>query len=85
MAERNIAIRVDEELFKKIKKRLADNGMTMKGYIISLVEEDLKKDAELDLKAVSDSADFTENDLEKVQQVFDLIRDIANGKYNEKE
>jgi predicted DNA binding CopG/RHH family protein len=39
--ERNIAIRVDEELFKKIKVQLADNGMTMKDYIISLIEEDL--------------------------------------------
>lgn len=43
MLERNIAIRVDEELFKKIKVQLADNGMTMKDYIISLIEEDLKK------------------------------------------
>lgn len=85
MPDRNIAIRVDEELFKKIKKRLADNGMTMKDYIISLVKEDLKKDAELDLKAVSVSADFTESDLEKAQQIIDFVRDVASGKYSEKE
>lgn len=85
MPERNIAIRVDEELFKKIKKRLADNGMTLKDYIISLVEEDLKEDVQLDLKTVSASTDFTESDLKRIQQVADFIGDIVNGKYSKKE
>ncbi len=85
MPERNIAIRVDEELFKKIKKRLAENGMTLKDYIISLIEEDLKENVHLDMKAVSASTDFTKDDLNRIQQVFDFIGDIVNGKYNEKE
>lgn len=85
MPERNIAIRVDEELFKKIKKKLAENGMTLKDYIISLVNKDLKENVSLDMKAISESTDFTEDDLKRIQQVFDFIGDVVNGKYNEKE
>lgn len=41
MGEKTIAIRIDEELQKKIKFRLAEKGITLKDYIIGLVEEDL--------------------------------------------
>lgn len=85
MAERNIAIRVDEELFKKIKVRLADNGMTLKDYIISLVEEDLKKDVHFNLKAVPASRYISEKDLKEAQKVLDFVGDLINGKYSEKE
>ena len=85
MTERNIAIRVDEELFKKIKVRLADNGMTMKDYIISLIEEDLKKDVHFKLKAVPASKSISEKDLKEAQRVLDFVGDIINGKYSEKE
>lgn len=85
MTERNIAIRVDEELFKKIKVRLADNGMTMKDYIISLIEEDLKKDVHFKLKAVPASKSISEKELKEAQRVLDFVGDIINGKYSEKE
>lgn len=85
MPERNIAIRVDEELFKKIKVRLADNGMTMKDYIISLIEEDLKKDVYCKLKAVPASKSISEKELKEAQRVLDFVGDIINGKYSEKE
>lgn len=85
MAERNIAIRVDEELFKKIKVQLADNGMTLKDYIISLIEEDLKKDVHFNLKAVPASKSISEKDLKEAQKVLDFVGDLINGKYSEKE
>lgn len=83
MAERNIAIRVDEELFKKIKVRLADNGMTLKDYIISLIEEDLKKDVHFNLKAVPASKAISEKDLKEAQKVLDFVGDFIIGKYSE--
>lgn len=84
MAERNIAIRVDEELFKKIKVRLADNGMTLKDYITSLVEEDLKEDVHFNLKAIPASKSISEKDLKEAQKVLDFVGDIINGKYSKK-
>lgn len=44
MAEKTIAIRVNEETFKKVKLRLAENGMTLKDYIIKLIEQDLQEE-----------------------------------------
>ncbi len=43
VAEKTIAIRVNEETFKKVKLRLAENGMTLKDYIIKLIEQDLQE------------------------------------------
>lgn len=84
MAERNIAIRVDEDIFKKVKVRLADNGMTLKDYIVSLIEEDLQKGVHYNLKAVPASKSISERDLEKAQRVLDFVGDVINGKYSEK-
>jgi len=39
--ERTVAIRIDEELHKRIRMRIAESGMTLKDYIVGLVENDL--------------------------------------------
>lgn len=39
--ERTIAIRIDEELHKKVKIKLAETGTTLKDYISQLIENDL--------------------------------------------
>ena len=41
--EKNIGIRVDEDFYKKIKIRIAEDGITLKEYILKLIEEDLNK------------------------------------------
>ena len=41
MPERTVAIRIDEELHKRIRMRIAESGITLKDYIVSLVERDL--------------------------------------------
>ena len=41
MGERVIAIRVPDETYKKIKYRHIYKGMTLKSYILSLIESDL--------------------------------------------
>lgn len=80
VSERNIAIRVNEELFRKIKCRLADNGMTLKDYIISLVEDDLKKD--FDFKAVPASKTVTEKEVKEAQKVLDFVNEIIKKEYS---
>lgn len=44
MPEKNIGIKVDAELYKKIKIRIAEEGITLKEYILNLIEKDLSSD-----------------------------------------
>lgn len=44
MAEKNIGIKVDAELYKKIKIKLAKEDMTLKDYILGLILKDLEAD-----------------------------------------
>ena len=46
MSFRNIAIKVEEELFKKVKIKVAKEGITLRDYVIKLIEQDLEKDKE---------------------------------------
>lgn len=41
MYEKTIAFRIDEELHKRIKLRLVETNMTLKDYVITLIENDL--------------------------------------------
>ena len=43
MPERNLAIKVDDETFKKIKVRIALEGKTLKEYLLELIEKDLEQ------------------------------------------
>lgn len=81
MAERNIAIRVDEELFKRIKSKLAENGMTLKNYITCLVEEDLRKDVDFNLKAVPAAKSVTKKEVDEAQKVLDFVNEVIKGIY----
>ena len=42
MSEKTINIKTDEELYKKIKIKIAEEGITLKNYVTKLIEEDLK-------------------------------------------
>ena len=46
MTEKSITIRVKEELHTRIRIAVAEKGITMKDYIINLVDEDLKNPKE---------------------------------------
>ena len=43
LPERNIGIKVDEEFYKRVKIRIAKEGINLKEYIIELIEKDLEK------------------------------------------
>lgn len=42
MSEKNIGIKVNEELYREIKIKIAKEGKTLKEYILELVKKDLK-------------------------------------------
>jgi len=46
LAERNIGFKVDEELYKKIKVKIALDGKTLKDYILELIQKDLANQKE---------------------------------------
>jgi len=46
LSERNIGFKVDEELFKKIKIRIANRGKTLKEYLLELILKDLEQEKE---------------------------------------
>lgn len=43
LPEKTIAIRVDEELFKKVKQRVFDKDTTLKQYLIDLIQQDIEQ------------------------------------------
>ena len=77
MPEKNLAIRVDEKLFKKVKVRLAQNGMTLKDYIVSLIEKDLQD--KIKLQAVPLDSTVSETSLKEAQKILDFVSDIMNN------
>lgn len=44
MSEKNIGIKVDAELYKKIKVKIAQEDITLKDYILTLIQKDLASD-----------------------------------------
>lgn len=43
MVQKAINFKVDEELYKQIKVKVATEGKTLKDYIIDLIRKDLEK------------------------------------------
>lgn len=41
MTEKSITIRVEEELHKEIKHRIIEKNMTLKDYLLDLIQKDL--------------------------------------------
>lgn len=79
MGERNIAFKVDEQLFKRIKIRLTENNMTLKDYITSLIRQDLAKEIDdINIGNISDK------DLEAFNKVMEILKEIISEKYEKK-
>ena len=41
--EKTITVRISEELHKKVKVKIANEGILLKDYVIELIEKDLSK------------------------------------------
>lgn len=76
MSERTIAIRIDENLHREIKIRLAETDMTLKDYIINLIKNDLNEDASVKLKAIPENHSVDEKTVQEAQKVLDFVSDI---------
>jgi predicted DNA binding CopG/RHH family protein len=43
MEEKGINVKVEAELYKKVKIKIAEKGISLKQYIVELIENDLKE------------------------------------------
>ncbi|MDY3060458.1 MAG: hypothetical protein SOR11_10785 [Fusobacterium sp.] len=43
MAEKIINFKIDEKIYKEMKKKLIDKDMTIKDYVTNLIKKDLEK------------------------------------------
>lgn len=83
MPDKTIAIRIDESVHRQIKIRLAEIGMTLKDYILTLVENDLKESAPLKMHPVSIDDSVNEDTVKQAQKLIDFVNDVIreqNGK-----
>lgn len=46
IADKAINFKVDEELYKQIKVHVAKEGITLKDYVLRLIQKDLEEDAQ---------------------------------------
>ena len=84
LAEKTIAVRIDEKLYKEIKLRLAENGMTLKKYIITLIENDIEDSKRLNSKAVPLDNTINQESIKEVQKILDFIKNITSDSYSNK-
>ena len=72
ISDKTLAIRVDEDFYKKVKLRLAEKGVTLKDYFIELVENDVKAPDKDDIEG------YTRKEiLEKADEITRLLKKIA--------
>lgn len=83
MSEKTIAIRIDDELHKRIKIRLAEIDMTLKDYIISLIQSDLSQSNPIKWQATSIDNSVTEESVKEAQKVLDFINDVIRQQNNQ--
>lgn len=72
MPERTLAFRIDEELYKKVRFRLAGNGKTLRAYVLGLIEADLEKNAREKPKINKEEL------LEKANEIIKLLQEYAD-------
>ena len=77
MADRTIAFVVDEEFHRKVKVRIAETGQTLKGYIIYLIEQDLK--AAYQETKVQKREYSIEDAISKGQELEEILYQIAKN------
>ena len=83
MGERNIAIRVDEELFKQVKKKITEKDISMKDYITLLIKQDLLVDLSSKYNPVIVD-DISQDTIEEAKKLIDFVDNLVNGNYIKK-
>lgn len=74
--DRTVAIRIEDALHRRIKMRLAENRMSLKDYIVGLIENELKDSKPLILEKIPADNIITEESVKEAQKVVDYVRDL---------
>lgn len=74
MPERTLAIRIDEDLHRQIKIRLAEKGMSLKDYVIDLIKSDLKQDQS---KPFPVKSEVNEEMVRTAQALVDFAKEVV--------
>lgn len=87
MEERTLAFRISADLQKRIKIRIAEKGMTLKDYIIELVENDLEQPVYTiqELDRYMKRIDEYSQELDDVSKLVKSILEKQKAEDNEKE
>jgi len=73
--DKTLAIRIDPNLHKQIKMRITETEMTLKEYVVCLIENDLKNNTPLTFENTSADT-ISEESIEEAQKVLDYVRNI---------
>lgn len=80
MSEKTLAIRIDEDLHRQIKIRLAEKGVSLKDYVINLIVDDLNPDKS---KAFPIKSEIDEEMVKSARAIVDFANEVVkmqNGK-----
>ena len=70
MGERTLAFRIDEEFHKALKVRLAQQGVTLKSYIFSLIKKDMEENSDFaNISQINKSARIAFSELQKIVEM----------------
>ena len=78
MSEKTVAIRIDEELHKRIKIRLAQIDMTLKDYIVQLVNNDLAEAERADFESIPETTNISPKSIKEAQKILDFVSELFN-------
>jgi predicted DNA-binding protein len=78
-AGRTIALRINANLYKRLKMRLAETGTTLTSYIPSLIENDLKNQPPLTLENFM----ISEESVKEAQKILDFVRNTLINRKEE--
>lgn len=85
MSEKTIAFRVDEELHRQVKIRLAETGMSLKDYIITLIEDDLYADPPKISRTIPLlTGEINEDTVKSAQKIVDFMRETIEAQKGKK-
>ncbi|MGO5027495.1 hypothetical protein [Candidatus Agathobaculum pullicola] len=85
MPERSIAIRVDEALYKRVKIRIAEIDITLKDYIVGLIQKDLDESDPIKWKAAPGNSSITSEQVAQAQSILDFVNDIIRQNSDKEE
>lgn len=72
--ERTLAFRIDEEFHRELKVKLAERGVTLKSYVLGLIETDLRRADRQPIDPAEVNAVAA-----RLQAEVDKLRAIAEG------